>query len=561
MKIPQIIECVPNFSEGRNLAKINEITRVIETVPGVKLLHTDPGKSTNRTVVTFAGSPQAVIDAAFLAIQKAAELIDMRTHKGEHPRMGATDVCPLIPISGITMAETVKWAKALAERVGKELHIPVFLYEAAASAPYRSNLADIRAGEYEGLAEKMQDPRWKPDFGPHLFQEKCGATVIGARDFLIAYNVNLNTKSTSLANEVAFDIRYNGRPKRNTETGKLEKDNEGNVIRIPGTCPGVKAIGWYIDEYKLAQVSMNLTDMKQTNLHQAYEACANSAISRGMHVTGSELVGLIPLHSMLEAGRYFLQKQGRSLGVPDSELIESAVQSLGLNAVAPFHPQERIIEYMLQQKQLPLIGLNLRQYIYETAADSPAPGGGSASAYLGALGAALGTMVANLSAHKKGYEADHDFFSQEAQKGQALCEGLLNLVDADTEAFNEIMKAFRLPKNSPDEKKLRKKAIQKATIQAIETPMNTIKLAYQCFDLIRKMALKGNPNSVSDAGVGLISAYAAMQGAALNVKINVVGLENESKKQEFLVQTNEYMAKAQTEFPEIMKLVEQKIGL
>ncbi|HEX5624890.1 MAG TPA: glutamate formimidoyltransferase, partial [Saprospiraceae bacterium] len=442
MKAPKIIECVPNFSEGRDESTIQALRDAVSRVSGVRLLHVDPGKSTNRTVFTFAGAPEAVIEAAFQAISVAAQKIDMRNHKGEHPRMGATDVCPLIPISGISMEETVVYAKKLAERVGNELGIPVYLYEAAASAPHRRNLAEIRSGEYEGFEEKMKLPEWQPDFGPKQFNARSGATVIGARDFLIAYNVNLNTRSVKLANEVAYDIRENGRPQKDPVTGKFLKDSNGEILRTPGACKSVKAIGWYIEEYGLAQVSMNLTNMHSTPLHEAFEACRRSAESLGMLVTGSELVGLVPKRALMEAGQYFLKKQKRSLGVPDDECIEIAIQSLGLNALGPFDPKTRIIEYMLEEKSNKLVDLRLDQFIQETVSESPAPGGGSVSAYVGALGAALGGMVANLTAHKKGYEDQFAFFSEQAVIAQEKIKELLFLVDEDTKAFNAILEAF-----------------------------------------------------------------------------------------------------------------------
>lgn len=561
MQADSIIECVPNFSEGRNIDIINQISQAIEGVPNVKLLNVDPGKSTNRTVITFAGHPDDVIEAAFQAIKRASELIDMRHHTGEHPRMGATDVCPLIPVSGISMAETVVYARKLSERVGRELQIPVYLYESAASAPHRVNLADIRSGEYEGLEDKMKLPKWAPDFGPGTMNIKSGATVIGARDFLIAYNVNLNTNSVKLANEVAFDIRENGRPKRDIETGKILKNELGEVERINGICPSVKAIGWYIEEYGFTQVSMNLTNLDKTNLHEAFEACRKSSEQHGLLVTGSELVGLIPKKAILDAGTYYLKKQGRSLGVSEQELIKIAIQSLGLNSISIFDPKQRIIEYMLDNKTNQLIDLSLHQFAELTSSENPAPGGGSVSAYVGALGAALGTMVANLSAHKKGYESQFDFFSNYAATGQKMSSNLLQLVDADTDAFNGIISAFRLPKTSIEDKKIRKKAIFNATIKAIEVPMRTIEIAASTLDLVKAMVEHGNPNSISDAAVGALCVRAAVEGAALNVKINALGIDDEVLKNEYIEKANLSVQSVQNQVNEILNIVNQKMKL
>ena len=520
-----VIECVPNFSEGCNMEVIKQITNEIEQVEGVQLLDVDPGKATNRTVVTFVGNPQAVIDAAFLAIKKAGELIDMRNHKGEHPRMGATDVCPLIPISGITMEETVGFAKMLGERVAKEAGIPVYLYENAATQAYRKNLADIRSGEYEGLAAKMQKPEWKPDFGDMVFNERSGATVIGARGFLIAYNVNLNTTSTRRANSVAFDIREKGRQKKD-EKGKAIKDANGETIWIPGLLKNVKAIGWYIEEYGIAQVSINLTDMNATPLHIVFDTACQQATARGMWVTGSELVGLVPLQALLEAGKYFLLKQQRSIGVSDSELIKIAVKSMGLDELAPFDPAKKVIEYQLGSKSAKkLVDMTVARFTEETASESPAPGGGSIAACCGAMGAALGTMVANLSSHKKGWDSRWEEFSNYAAQGQVMVKELLRLVDEDTDAFNQIMAAFGLPKGNDAEKAARTKAIETATINAIKIPFRTMELAFDSFALAKAMASIGNPNSVSDAGVGALCARTAVKGAYLNVKINAQSLQ------------------------------------
>ncbi|MBK7878970.1 MAG: glutamate formimidoyltransferase [Saprospiraceae bacterium] len=555
-----IIECVPNFSEGRNPEIIQQIARTIESVRGVKLLNIDPGASTNRTVITFAGAPEDVIEAAFQAIRIASQLIDMRQHKGEHPRMGATDVCPLIPISGINLEETAVYAKKLGERVGKELKIPVYLYEAAASAPHRRNLAEIRSGEYEGFAEKMKQKAWKPDYGPSEFNVLAGATVIGARDFLIAYNVNLNSKSVRLANEVAYDIRENGRPKRDPETQKLLKNESGEIERIPGSCPGVKAIGWYIEEYGYAQISMNLTDLHKTPLHIAFEECRRSAEQYGLIVTGSELVGLVPKKALIDCGKYFLNKQKRSLGVTEEELIQIAIQSLGLNSVSVFLPNQRIIENMLEDKKFPLASLSLKKFAEETASDSPAPGGGSVSAYAATMGASLATMVANLTAHKKGYEDKLSYFSEIASKGMQLSKELLELVDEDTAAFNMIMEAFRLPKVTPEDKKARKKAIKKATIVAIEVPLKTIKLASLAMPLAKAMVENGNPNSISDAGVGALCLEAAIKGAALNVKINASGLEDQDLKKKYFEEADEYVKSAEEETKSVLAMVNEFIS-
>lgn len=526
MKQP-LIECVPNFSEGNDLQIIKQITNEIESVEGVRLLNVDPGKATNRTVVTMVGHPAAVVEAAFRAIRKAGELIDMRNHKGEHPRMGATDVCPFIPIADITMEETAAWAQALAKRVGEELKIPVYLYEEAQPDKSRSNLSVIRAGEYEGFARKINDPAWKPDAGPAVFDEKRGATVIGARDFLIAYNVNLNTTSTRRANAVAFDIREAGRTKK--VDGKVVKDENGNPIQIPGTLKSVKAIGWYIQEYGIAQVSINLTNIRVTPLHMAFDEACKKAAERGLRVTGSELVGLVPLQCLLDAGVYFLRKQQRSVGVSEQELIKIAVRSMGLDELSPFKPEERIIEYLLADGQAnPLVNMNLSAFANETASESPAPGGGSISAYVGALGVSLGTMVANLSSHKPGWDDRWETFSDWAAKGQLIKDQLLRLVDEDTRAFNAIMAAFGLAKGTEAEKQIRKKAIQEATRHAIEVPVSVMELAYQSMELIQAMADIGNPNSVSDAGVGALCATAAVRGAHLNVMINVTGFEDRS---------------------------------
>lgn len=531
-----IIECVPNFSEGCDMNIIKQITDEIEQVEGVRLLDVDPGKATNRTVVTFVGNPHAVIEAAFRAISKAGELIDMRHHTGEHPRMGATDVCPLIPISGISMEETVVFAQMLGKRVGEEAGIPVYLYEYAATADYRRNLADIRSGEYEGLATKIVKPEWQPDYGAAAFNAQSGATVIGARDFLIAYNINLNTTSTRRANAVAFDIREKGRQKTD-EKGKVVKDEAGEPVWVPGLLKNVKAIGWYIEEYGIAQISINLTNMNTTPLHVVFDTACERAAARGMRVTGSELVGLVPLQAMVEAGKYFLLKQQRSIGVSEAELVRIAVKSMGLDELAPFDPQKKIIEYRLQDTSAKkLVDMTITKFAQETASESPAPGGGSVSAYCGVLGAALGTMVANLSAHKKGWDSRWQEFSHHAATGQALIKELLYLVDEDTNAFNKILNAFGMPKSNDDEKTARKAAIQEATIYAIKIPFRTMELAFQSFDLAIQMAAKGNPNSVSDAGVGALCARAAVKGCYLNVMINAQDLKEHPEVKPLIAQ-------------------------
>ncbi|MGI9161019.1 MAG: glutamate formimidoyltransferase [Saprospiraceae bacterium] len=563
----QLIECVPNFSEGRDPAVIQQITDAIQAVEGVNLLDVDPGKATHRTVVTFVGEPQAVTEAAFRGIQKAAELIDMRQHQGEHPRMGATDVCPLIPIAGISMEETVAWARQLGERVGRELGIPVYLYEAAASRPERKNLATIRAGEYEGLPDKLKDPEWTPDFGPAAFNPQSGATVIGARDFLIAYNVNLNTTSVRRANAVALDVREKGRLLREGDpiTGKIMTDEQGQPLRRPGLLQGVKAIGWYIEEYGIAQISMNLTDIRATPLHEAFEACCQSAESRGMRVTGSELVGLVPLSAMLEAGRHFLRKQQRSAGVSDAELIKIAVKSMGLDDLAPFDPNRKIIEYNIAQddprSHKKLIRQSLAAFADETASESTAPGGGSVSAYVGALAAALATMVANLSAHKRGWDDRWAFFSQAAEDGQQIKNALLRAVDEDTDAFAAIMAALGMPKSSDAEKAARTKAVQAATLRAMEVPKSVMHLALEAFPLIRKMVEHGNPNSITDAGVGALCARAAVVGAALNVKVNATGLDDQPLAQQFVADADACILRAEAEEQEIIRMVKEKMGV
>jgi len=543
----QLIECVPNFSEGSDMSIIKQITNEIESVEGVRLLDVDPGKATNRTVVTFVGEPISVIEAAFRAIKKAAELIDMRKHTGEHPRMGATDVCPLIPVANISMEETAEWAKKLGERVGNELTIPVYLYEAAQKNPERKNLSIIRAGEYEGFSKKILLSEWAPDFGKAIFNAKSGATVIGARDFLVAYNINLNTTSTRRANAIAFDVR---------ESGRKIQNEKGEEIVQPGTLKSVKAIGWFIEEYGVAQISMNLTNVNITPIHIAFDEVCKKANERGVRVTGSELVGLIPLKSLLDAGRYFLEKQQRSVGVSEKELIHLAVKSLGLDELSEFIPEKKIIEYLLnEEKQDKLVNLSLQEFANETASESPAPGGGSIAAYMGSLGISLATMVANLSAHKKGWDKRWKEFSAWAEKGQNIKDELLYLVDEDTNAFNKIMEAFSLPKSSEQEVKTRSEAIQNATKFATEVPLKTMILAYSSFPIIKAMAEIGNPNSISDAGVGALCARSAVIGAYMNVRINAAELKDEAFKKEILAKAEKIKNDAIKEEEAILKII------
>lgn len=558
----QLIECVPNFSEGNDRSVIEQITRRIERVEGVKLLDVDPGKATNRTVVTFVGSPDPVIEAAFGAIKKATELIDMSVHQGEHPRFGATDVCPLVPVSNISMEETVQYAHKLARRLGDELGITIYCYENAALTEQRRNLAAVRAGEYEGLAEKIADPKWKPDFGPAQFNPRSGATAVGARDFLVAYNVNLNTTSTRRANAIAFDVREKGRKKRegNPLTGPIAKDKNGKEIWIPGKLRCVKGIGWYIEEYGIAQVSVNLTNITTTPVHVAFDEICNAAQARGVRVTGSELVGLIPLNAMLEAGRYFLTKQKRSLGVSDAELIKIAVKSLGLDELAPFNPQDKIIEYCIADKSRNrLVDLSVERFVHETASESPAPGGGSIAATVGAMGAALATMVANLSSHKRGWDNRWQEFSEWAVKGKTLHDDLLRLIDEDTNAFNEIMAAFGLPSGSDSEKQHKQRAIEEATKHAIEVPFRVMQKSYESMEVITAMADIGNPNSVSDAGVGALCARAAVMGAFLNVKINAKSLKDKAFVDDILLRGQQIVEQATAEEKTILEIVHAKM--
>lgn len=543
--LQKLIECVPNFSEGRNMQVIKQITDEIEKVEGVKLLNVDPGAATNRTVVTFVGSPESVSEAAFRAIRKAGEVIDMRNHHGEHPRMGATDVCPFIPIAGVTMEETAEYARALAKRVGEELGIPVYCYESAAFKPERRNLANCRAGEYEGLAKRVGSSEWRPDFGPAEFSERVavtGATAVGARDFLVAINYNLNTTSTRRANAIAFDVREKGRKMRegNPITGKVVKDENGKDVWIPGTLKGCKAIGWFIEEYGIAQVSMNVTNITQTPVHIAFDEVVEKAAARGIRVTGSEIVGLIPKKVLIDAGKHYLAKQQRSAGIAEEEIIKIAVKSMGLDDLKPFDPREKVIEYLLEEgSSAKLIDLTAKGFANLTASESPAPGGGSVSAYMGALGAALGTMVANLSSHKAGWDHRWDEFSKWAEKGQSIMNEMLFLVDEDTNSFNKIMEAFGLPKDSDTEKAARSAAIQAATQYATEIPLRTMKVAYSGFDLIEEMVKEGNPNSVSDAGVGALAIRSAIYGAYMNVRINSVDLKDRTVADKLVAEAQE----------------------
>lgn len=559
----QLIECVPNFSEGRDMAIIKQITDQIESVEGVKLLDVDPGAATNRTVVTFVGEPEPVLEAAFLAVKKASELIDMSRHTGEHPRMGATDVCPLVPVANITMEETVEYARRLAKRLGEELNFPIYCYESAAFTPDRKNLANIRSGEYEGLAEKLKNPDWKPDFGPAEFNPRTGATNVGARDFLVAFNINLNTTSTRRANSIAFDVREKGRILREGDpiTGKIVKDENGEPVSVPGTLKSVKAIGWFIEEYGVAQISMNLTNIGITPVHVAFDEVCNKAAERGIRVTGSELVGLIPKKAMLDAGRYFLAKQQRSAGLSEEELIRIAVLSMGLNELKPFNPKEKIIEYMLEDEaSFPrLVSMDLRAFANETASESPAPGGGSISAYVGALGISLGVMVANLSSHKRGWDDRWEEFSVWAGKGQKIKDELLFLVDEDTRAFNRIMEAMGLPKGNEAEKAARKAAMDNATRYAIEIPLKVMKTTFEAFEIIGAMVENGNPNSVTDAGVGALCARTAIQGAWLNVRVNAAGFGDTAFVEKAVAEGSEIFEKAVILEKEIVALVEKKI--
>lgn len=563
----KLIECVPNFSEGRDMAIIRQITDEIEKSEGVKLLDVDPGATTNRTVVTFVGTPDEVIEAAFKAVKKAQELIDMRNHKGDHPRFGATDVCPLVPVAGITMEEVVEYAHKLGKRIGEELGIPVYCYESAATQPVRRNLAKCRQGEYEAVKDRISTEEWKPDFGPTQYNEsiaRSGATAVGARDFLIAVNYNLNTTSTRRANAIAFDVREKGRPMRegNSVTGKVVLDEKGNQVMIPGTLKGTKAIGWFIEEYGIAQVSMNITNISDTPLHIAFDEVSTKAAARGVRVTGLEIVGLVPKRAIIDAGKHYLVKQQRSVGISEAEIIKIAIKSMGLDDLKPFIPEEKIIEYVLEaeNKSKKLIDMSCTAFANETASESPAPGGGSISAYMGALGASLATMVANLSSHKAGWDERWEEFSIWAEKGQKIKDELLFLVDEDTNAFNKIMDAFGLSKSTDEEKAARTAAIQEATKYATEVPFRTMERVFDSFELIKAMAEFGNPNSVTDAGVGALCARSAVMGAYLNVKINASGLKDKAYVENILAKGAEIEAKAKQLETEIMDIVNTKIN-
>ncbi|MBX3293688.1 MAG: glutamate formimidoyltransferase [Acidobacteria bacterium] len=562
----KLIECVPNFSEGRDMALIKQITDMIEACDGVKLLDVDPGATTNRTVVTFVGEPEAVVESAFQAVKKAQELIDMRQHKGDHPRFGATDVCPLVPVSGISMEETAEYARRLGERIGNELGIPIYLYENAATSDVRRNLANSREGEYEALKDRISSAEWKPDFGPTEFSEsvaRSGATAVGARDFLIAVNFNLNTTSTRRANAIAFDVREKGRPKRegNPITGKPILDENGEPVMIPGTLKGTKAIGWFIEEYGIAQVSMNITNLSQTPLHVAFDEVCDKAAARGVRVTGMEIVGLVPKSAIIDAGEHYLRKQRRSLGVTEADKVKIAIRSLGLSDLKPWDPNEKIIEYVLaaDEKKASLVDMTCRGFADETASESPAPGGGSISAYLGSLGAALAAMVANLSSHKAGWDERWEEFSDWAVKGQEIKDELLFLVDEDTNSFNRVMDAFGLPKGTDEEKAARTAAIQNATRYATEVPFRTMERAFDSFEVIKAMAEQGNPNSASDAGVGALCARSAVMGAYLNVKINAAGLKDREFADDLLTRGAEIERKSIEREAEILAIVNGKI--
>jgi glutamate formiminotransferase / formiminotetrahydrofolate cyclodeaminase len=557
----QLLECVPNFSEGRDAAAVQAIVDAMAAVSGVVVLDVDPGKATNRTVVTLVGPPDAVVEAAFRGASRSAALIDMRQHRGEHPRFGALDVCPLVPVRGVTMERTVELARALAARLGEELGLSVYLYESAASSPSRKNLADVRAGEYEGLEARLaKDP---PDFGPRTFQPKTGATAVGARDFLVAYNVNLNTTSTRRANAIAFDVREKGREKLDLVTMKPLRDGNGEAIWERGSLDAVKGIGWFIPEYGVAQVSLNLTDISVTPLHVAFDEVCKKADARGVRVTGSELVGLVPMRAMLDAGRYFLRKQRRSVGVSDAELIKIAVKSLGLSDLHPFVPEEKIIELAIAKKlgESParLVGMTVRAFTEETASESPAPGGGSIAAAVGAFGAALGTMVANLSSHKRGWDLRWEEFSGFADRGKQLYERLLSLVDEDTAAFDRVMAAMALPRATEPEKAERKRAIQQATVDAAEVPLEVMRTALESFDVLDAMARIGNPASASDAGVGALCARTAVLGAELNVRINCASLEDRALAGRLVAEARSLAERAVARETELLAVVDSKI--
>ena len=565
----RIIECVPNFSEGRDTEVIKQITDAIEAVKGVKLLDVDPGEATNRTVVTFVGEPEVVCEAAVAGIKRATELIDMRNHKGAHPRMGACDVCPLVPVSGVTLEECAELARALAKRIAEELNVPTYCYEAAAFKVERANLAVCREGEYEALPEKLADEARKPDFGARPYDEgvaRTGATAVGARDFLIAVNYNLNTTSTRRANAIAFDVREKGRPVRegNPIVGKIVKDENGEPIMRPGTLKSCKAIGWFIKEYGIAQVSMNMTNLSVTPLHEAFDEVCRAAEARGVRVTGAEIVGLVPKRALVDAGRHFLRKQHRSTGLPERELVRIAIESMGLSNLKEFKPEEKVVEYILEAEERKgverLVDMTCEGFAEETASESPAPGGGSISAYMGALGAALGAMVANLSSHKAGWDDRWEYFSDWAERGMEIMNELLYLVDEDTNAFNKIMAVFAMPKGTAEEKAARAEAMQEATLYATQVPLRTMKAAYRVFEVVRAMAESGNPNSVSDAGVGALAARSAVMGACLNVKINAAGLKNREVAEALVREAEEIQELAQQAEGEVLAIVEGKIN-
>ena len=561
----KLVECVPNISEGNNQSVISKIVETVDKFPGVKLLNVDPGKATNRTVITFVGDAEVIVDAAFNLISKAKELIDMRNHSGEHPRMGAVDVCPLIPVSGITMDETIKLAHNLSKRVGNELSIPVYCYENAAKEEKRKNLANCRSGEYEGLENKLSDPSWKPDYGPDLFNDevqKSGATAISARDFLVAYNINLNTTSTRRANAVAFDLREAGRIKREGGklTGKVLKDKNNNPLRIPGYFKNLKGIGWFIDEYGIAQISYNITNINTTPLHEVFDKTCERAQARGMRVTGSELIGLVPKKVLLDAGKYYLAKQNRSKAIPESQIIHIAVKSLGLDELSPFDPNSRIIEYMIDEKNRDLSKKTIIEFANITSSESPAPGGGSISAYCGALGVSLAVMVANLSAHKRGWDDKWEYYSKYGEKGMLLQSQLLDLVDEDTDAFNSIMNAFSLPKDTDEEKKIRNNQIQIATKNAIEVPFRIMKICFDSLEIIEEMVQNGNPNSITDVGVAMHCAKAAINGAYLNVRINCNDLNDKNFVKNILSEGLSILDQASLKEKKILKIVDEKLS-
>ncbi|MBO4822123.1 MAG: glutamate formimidoyltransferase [Prevotella sp.] len=562
----RIVECVPNFSEGRNAETIKQIAAEISGTPGVTLLNVDPGEATNRTVYTFVGEPEAVVEAAFRAVRRAGELIDMRQHHGAHPRIGATDVLPLIPVSGITLEECAALSRDLARRIADELRIPCYCYEAAAFIEKRRNLAVCRSGEYEGIPKKLSTPGEEPDFGSRPMDDdiaRTGCTVVGARDFLIAVNFNLNTTSTRRANAIAFDVREKGRPRRegNPITGTPMKDADGNTIMIPGTLKKTKAIGWYIDEYGIAQVSMNITDINTTPLHKAFDEVCRCAQLRGLRVTGTEIVGLVPKRALIEAGKYFLEKQHRSTGIPERDIIDIAIHSMGLSDLRPFNPREKVIEYLLEDedKKKRLADLSVTAFAEETSRESPAPGGGTISAYMGALGAALGTMVANLSSHKAGWDERWEEFSRQAEEGQQLMAELLHLVDEDTDAFNQIMTAFGMPKGTEEERAARSAAIQAATLHAAEVPLRTMKTALRVLPLCERMARDGNPNSISDAGVGALAARSAVLGAGLNVFINASSLKDRNRADSLKAEAQNLIDEAEKQEKAILEIVKKGI--